>query len=366
MRKSLFILNDKAFGGGAEVVMHNIVNRFCEEYEISVMTLDNGFITEGSIFNGNVKHIASMFKDNPYRRRNPMYYAVCLYNLFQIYLLGKNKYDIAVANKEGRCMKIVSQLKARKKIAWVHVDYKYLYWTKGLFMFTKEVDCMKSFDKVVTVSRAAAESIKEVVGDPGNLCVLYNPIEYKAVQQKSLEAEGVPGHKRPLFVAVGRVERQKNFKTLAKVWAKLSKEYDFEGWIIGDGNQMQEIENILAESRCDCVKLLGHQDNRYKFISRGDVLISTSLWESYGLVLQEALILGVPVITTKCPAVEECFDDRFGLMVDCDEKAIEEGMRYILDNPQILDVYKSNIEKYYKKDDLWVLRLEKIKSLFEE
>ena len=155
----------------------------------------------------------------------------------------------------------------------------------------------------------------------------------------------------------------KNFITLANVCARLSKEFDFELWIVGDGEQRSDIEHILNEAECSCVKLVGMQDNPYKYLKKADVLVSTSLGESYGLVIQEALILGVPVLSTRCPAIEECFDTRFGMLVDCNEEAIENGMRYILEHPECIDRFKSAIQNEYDVESLWDGRLKAIEDL---
>lgn len=273
-------------------------------------------------------------------------------------------YDIVIANKEGSCMKLVSKMQAKKKLAWIHVDYRYLYWTQRIFKADKEVKCMQRFDNVVCVSEAAMESVKKVIGDPGNLCVRYNPIDYYAIETYAKKKDEIHRDEtKPLFVAVGRIAEQKNFLTLAKVCSRLCREYDFELWIVGDGEQRVAVEEIVKSENCNNLKILGMQSNPYKYMAKADFLVSTSLGESYGLVIQEALVLGVPVLATKCPAIEECFDIKFGLLVDCDEAAIEQGLRYILEHPECVAEYKKAIEAEYDKEVLWEQRLQKIEDL---
>ena len=364
--KRLFILNDKVAGGGAEIVMRDIVKYLHNKYDVTVMTLDNDIESAKKIFPNNVTFIPSKFQKTAYHKYNPRRYIAAVNNLIRKAYIQKQKYDIVIANKEGVCMKIVAKMSAEKKLAWVHADYRNAYWTHTVFSAEDEVKCMKRFDSVVCVSDATSESVKEVIGDPGNLCVKYNPIDFMQIKNNAQACTEIKrSNKKLLFVAVGRIVAHKNFLTLAKVCARLSKEFDFELWIVGDGEQRQEIESLLNKANCDCVKILGMQTNPYKYVVKADFLISTSLGESYGLVIQEALILGVPVMTTRCPAIEECFDTRFGLIVDCDEESIEKGMRNILENPDCVDAYRKTINAEYDAETLWEPRLQEIEKIIK-
>lgn len=362
--KRIFILNDKVVGGGAEVVMRNLVTYLHDKYEVTVMTLDNDYASFQKVFPSDVTYIPSKLMDNPYRRTDPRYYSVALINFFRKIGIKRKNYDVVIANKEGPSMKLAAAMKAARKLAWVHVDYQYLYWTRCVFSAAKEVECMQQFDHVVCVSQAAAESVKKVIGDPGNLCVRYNPVNYRTILKNAEAAVDLSrDESKPLFVAVGRIVEQKNFITFAKVCARLSREFEFDVWIVGDGEQRQEVEQILEQEHCSCVHILGMQDNPYKYFAKADCFVCTSVWESYGLVIQEALILGVPVLSTKCPAIEECLDPRFGILVDCNEEAIEAGMRQILEHPELLAEYKKNIAEAYDAASLWEQRLKLIEEL---
>ena len=362
--RRIFIVNDKASGGGAEAVMRDIVKYLNKKYEITVMTLDDDFASFSRVFPENVKYIPAKIKHNTYRRINPLHYVVSIYNRLRTAYIRRRKYDIVISNKEGPCMQLVSKMHAEKKLAWVHVDYQYLYWTHWTFEAAEEVKCMQQFDNVVCVSEAVVKSVKKVIGDPGNLCIRYNPIDYSTIETNAKEKDKVQRNElKPLFVAVGRISEQKNFLTLAKVCSRLSKEFDFELWIVGDGEQRAEVEGFLNRENCHCVKIMGMQSNPHKYLAKADFLVSTSLCESYGLVIQEALVLGVPVLTTRCPAIEECFDTKFGLFVDCEETSIEQGMRYVLEHPECIIEYKKVIETEYDKNALWEPRLQKIEDL---
>lgn len=366
MKKRIFIINDIAAGGGAEIVMRDLINYLRDKYDITLMTLDDDSEGAKKLFGDKVRYLPSKIKANPYSRNNPLYFLTALYNKLRIAAIRKKRFDVAIANKEGPCMKIVSKMAAKKKIGWVHADYNLVYWTHFTYKEGEELQCMKEYDSIVCVSKAAEDGVRAVIGDPGNLCVRYNPIDFTKILERSKLGEGVEkDSSKPLFVAVGRLDPQKNFVTLARVAARLCREFDFEVWIVGEGSDRDAIEKVLKDEGCTSLKLLGMQENPYKYVAKADMLISTSLGESYGLVIQEALILGVPVLSTRCPAIEECLDTRFGLLVDCTEEEIERGMRKILEDPAVIKEYKRNIEAGYERDTLWEKRLSDIEGLIK-
>lgn len=360
----MLIINDYVCGGGAEIVMQNIINFLHDKYYITVMTFDDNMEASKTMYPSNVKYHRMGIVNNPFSRLNPLHYCVSIYNRLKIYTIQKKEYDIVIANKEGQCMKLASKVRAQHRYGWVHVDYQCLYWAKCFFTDKKEVACMQRYDRIICVSQSAADSVKKVIGDPGNIVVRYNPINYKIIQEKAKETIEIS--KEPnklLFVAVGRIVEGKNFKALARVCAKLCKNYEFEVWIVGDGNERTDVERILQNESCSCVKILGMKSNPYPYIAQADFCVSTSSCESYGLVIQEALVLGVPVLTTRCPAIEECFDRQFGMMVDCNDQAIEQGMRYALEHRECVEKYRNAIKQNYNKEALWDERLASIEEL---
>ena len=49
------------------------------------------------------------------------------------------------------------------------------------------------------------------------------------------------------------------------------------------------------------IYFLGYQKNVFKYLTRAECFILTSLWEDPGFVLVEAALAGVPIISSECP-----------------------------------------------------------------
>jgi glycosyltransferase involved in cell wall biosynthesis len=68
------------------------------------------------------------------------------------------------------------------------------------------------------------------------------------------------------------------------------------------------------------VDLIGHLDNPYPILRQADALVLTSQFEAFALVLVEAMVCGVPVVSFDCPfGPSEVLDKgRYGILVPPD------------------------------------------------
>ena len=368
----ILIANDLLKGGGVENVLENLTRYLMQHgYEVTLMIPNCSEYEARSIFGEHIKVYPSMRE-----LKNMKKYSLQWFGDRGLYLIQKQiyrnrlsamKYDVMIALKEGPIMKELAWING-KKYAWVHVDYRFMHWTEGCFKSNdNERKCMQRFDKVVCVSQATADSIIETIGDPGNLCVKYNPINVDRIVRFSKQPCNLQKiSEKFLFVSVGRLDSQKNYFLLLDVCSSLSKKYDFELWIIGDGPDRQGLEEKIQKLSIPNVKLLGNQNNPYPYIKAADAFISVSTWESYGLAIQEALILGVPVITTECPAIKEVFDTRFGLLINNTFSALYDSMDKMIKNPNLCKEYRHNIEQYYNTESLYEKRSRDICNLWEQ
>ncbi|MHC1681568.1 MAG: glycosyltransferase [Clostridiaceae bacterium] len=368
--KKLLFMNDLVYGGGVEKVMLEVVSNLPHnQYDITIITP----YKDENIYNYYSNNTKYLYINEKEKETNSFilkfYYKFIRKIKSFIYRrrINKQKFDCAIAFKEGPCMKYISQLRVSQKLAWIHVDYNILHWTKDMFRGCEEINCMKKFDKVICVSNAVKESVIKNVGDPGNLCVRYNPLDAKEILKKSIDHinEMPPPKDKQLFITVGRLSEVKGYDRLLKVCNQLNRQgYVYELWIIGDGEQEVILREFIKKNRLFNVKLLGVQNNPYKYIKVADWFICSSISESFGVAIQEAIILGVPVITTNCPGACELLDDGLhGIIVENSEEGILNGIKKVLSDLNLKNYYKNKM-----KGNLGYLelgkRLEEIKELF--
>jgi glycosyltransferase involved in cell wall biosynthesis len=150
-------------------------------------------------------------------------------------------------------------------------------------------------------------------------------------------------HKHPLLVTVGRLEHQKGYDRLVKICKNLlGNGYEFELWIIGAGSQGNQLKQYIQENNLMAtVKLLGLQDNPYKYMAQGDLFVCSSRSEGYSTAVTEALILGLPVITTDCSGMAELLKNgECGMITENDDQALYEGLKRVLDDTALLEDYR--------------------------
>jgi glycosyltransferase involved in cell wall biosynthesis len=138
------------------------------------------------------------------------------------------------------------------------------------------------------------------------MLVVENPVISKDIKRLSLESIDTDEQfifKKKVYCAIGRLTAQKNFFELLEGFKKYSKEVDndFNLVILGDGELKKNIITYIQKNNLNNFYLLGFKSNPYKYLSRSDLYISTSLWEEPGHTLIESGYLNVPVLTSNCP-----------------------------------------------------------------
>lgn len=106
-------------------------------------------------------------------------------------------------------------------------------------------------------------------------------------------------NKRVLFV--GRFDYQKQPMEIIRIWQEVyPKHPDWQLDIYGEGEQQQQIEQ--AANRLN-MNIHVHQptEDIFECYRESSILVSTSLFEPFGLVLPEAMSCGVPVVAYDCP-----------------------------------------------------------------
>lgn len=129
------------------------------------------------------------------------------------------------------------------------------------------------------------------------------------------------------FLYIGRLVAVKNIEFIID---KFNKHPELELTIIGFG----ELEEKLKAMAKDNIKFLGAVDNKdlYKHYQRADVFILPSKSEPWGLVVEEALNNGTPVmISNKVGCSEEIINSENGVVFSLDSDDFEEQLSKIRD-----------------------------------
>jgi glycosyltransferase involved in cell wall biosynthesis len=126
-------------------------------------------------------------------------------------------------------------------------------------------------------------------------------------------------HERTSFprnvIYVGRLSVEKNIETLIKAFAELGGLQQFADWgvlVVGDGPARQDLEKLSEQLMPGRVQFLGSVpwDEVPKFFACADLFVLPSLSEPWGLVVNEAMVCGLPVVVSKnCGAACDLIDE---------------------------------------------------------
>ena len=93
------------------------------------------------------------------------------------------------------------------------------------------------------------------------------------------------------------------------------------------------------------VKLLGNKTNPYPYMKKANLFVLPSYHESYGLVLVESMIVGVPVLSTATCAAEEIVGD-LGFVCENSEEGIYSTLKSLLQNTNEIELKKQKLRNY--------------------
>ena len=208
--------------------------------------------------------------------------------------------------------------------------------------------CYEKMDKMVCVSKFGAERLARELDKTIPVEYCYNPIDDKRIVEQGNEQIDLKRSEGVQFVSVGRMSPEKGYSRLLDIVARLKEEgFVFSLWLIGQGPAFEELKEKSNKLKIDdIVFFLGTQQNPHKFTSKADIFICSSFSEGYSTACTEALILGVPVVTTNCSGGEEIINEaECGLLTEMDDNSLYEGIHSILDDPSIVNKWKNSLAK---------------------
>lgn len=197
---------------------------------------------------------------------------------------------------------------------------------------------LRSFGRVVAVSRPLAERMVEAGVPEGKVRVVPNAYETE-VEPWSREAArrelSVPGD--AFHVGwVGRLSREKGPGLLLEALAGLDGEVPWRASLLGSGPLRDRLEARARELGVEGrVRLHGRVPAASRLFPAFDVFVLSSRTEGTPMVLLEAMDAGVPVVATRVGGVPDVAGSGTALLVPpADPRALGEAMRRVHDDPE--------------------------------
>lgn len=355
-KKILIRIGSLRHGGAEKVLVTFLKNLSPEKYEIDLLlNLYSGkylkdvpswvsiyYLNKGEMITTN------RLQDIPQKAFRVIYQSTLnkFPKLLYRYILQNKKYDIEFAAIDGIADEILnSPIRSSKKIVWIHSD---------IFSQTKynNQDLRKFFlfDKILVISDKIMDSfqaISKTEVEKNKIVKIYNPIDADEIRSLSKENLNLEKSKEKVFLSVGTIYPAKGFDRLLRVHKRLIDEgFQHEVWIVGDGYDFPAIEKLVEELNISkTAKLIGFKENPYPYFLQANYYILSSRYEGYPTVLFEAMVLNKPIIATDVSGVKEMLNNgELGYIIQNDEEAIYDGMKYFIESPEVTIKYEQIIQ----------------------
>ena len=395
-RKVLFVVDEKKLGG-VNVVLENLLNNLnLNKLDITLLVLHNtGTALNNLNSNINVIYGTKAFEvidqDFKYLLKSRRYIkaikklilslkikngSINKFILKQREKMNLDKYDVEVAFKSGFCSLFVAYSDASTKINWVHEDYKTYNMTKRYENTFKKV--FEAFDKHIIVSSDAAKSFNNIYHQEEKTIVIENYINEENLKNVSLDNNK---HNKNIYtldkaktniVTLGRFCDEKGFDRLIEAINILKGKLDITKLkvnILGYGEleetlnkqiKQLKLENVIEIYNTQKIKI-----NAYAFLKEHDLFVMPSRSESFGMTRIEALILGVPVLTTNVANSDKLIHKDYGIIVENTTEDLAQGILSLIQNKDKLKELKQNVQNYsYSKENERIIS--EVQKLLEE
>jgi glycosyltransferase involved in cell wall biosynthesis len=174
---------------------------------------------------------------------------------------------------------------------------------------------------------------------------------------------------RKIFLCVGRYIQLKNYHKLIEMWSKLKKDYYL--YLIGEGEEEPTYYKLIRDYNLQNVILIGFKDKTtlFNYYKAADVFIHPTTTDVWGLVINEAMACGLPVITTDmCIAGLELiknYENGFISKVN-DFTSIPVYLNEIVENPELnFKMSNNNLNKikWYTFETMAKVHIETLNKL---
>ena len=244
-------------------------------------------------------------------------------------------------------MAILSKTNTSKIIVGVRNDPKTEYTT-----FLKKKMMLHLYpraDGFVFQTNDAKDYFKNIISCKQT--IIYNAISQDFINYRT------DAQKEKKIVAVGRLHWQKNYPLLINAFEILLKKHDdYKLIIYGEGDERNKLQSLINSKNLNSkVDLAGNVSDIKKFICNSALFVMSSDFEGMPNSLIEAMVLGLPVISTDCPCGgprELIINNKNGLLVEPGNK--EElicAMDKILSNEKLANSIGSEAKKIINKVD---------------
>jgi N-acetylgalactosamine-N,N'-diacetylbacillosaminyl-diphospho-undecaprenol 4-alpha-N-acetylgalactosaminyltransferase len=302
MKKKVFILINTLGTGGAERVVSLLIHSWKNQYNITLVLLTN-LIEYDLPENISVISFNQPFQANGFLTTAKIPMLAWRYKN----LCKKNKVDISISFLKRpnyiSCLSVLLGNKAKIIIS------ERSYFSELLKTFSPVQRRLSVFftkklyphaDLIITNSKLIKTDLEENFNINSRYKVIYNPMNVALIERLKKSKADLSGDSSFNFINVGAFRKEKNHKNLIEAFNKI-RHLNVRLFLLGHRFLKDElilkVKKLQLESQ---IIFLDFDTNPFKYLSKCNCFVLSSDFEGFPNALLEAMVCGLPVISTDC------------------------------------------------------------------
>ncbi|MFD0588422.1 glycosyltransferase [Paenibacillus sp. GCM10027627] len=255
----------------------------------------------------------------------------------------EGSYDAAVGFLEKTPIYyIVDKVEAKTKIGWIHTDYVRMGMDARL-----DEPYFRRLDHIVTVSEECGGTLRrEFANYTGKIKVIQNIVSPAVIRRMSEGKSSALSVGSALtggsirILTIARLHHAKGIDLAIEAASLLvDRGYPIHWTVLGEGGEEEraQLEALIQKRGLESrFKLPGAVDNPYPYLKAADIVVQPSRFEGKSIAIDEAKILGKPIVTTNYSTVtDQIHHGSNGWIVEMQPRAIAEGIGRLIEEPEL-------------------------------
>lgn len=256
-------------------------------------------------------------------------------------------YAVHYTGYERKTVHLFSAMPDTKKIMYVHSDMPREYKARRNFHWPSVEKAYQEFQGIAPIREGLGEHLMAAFNgiDPQKIHVAHNinnieQVLEKAEQPLAFDADTVcnvelselerilNGKSNLIFTNIARFSVEKSLDRLERAFTAFQKTHENAYLILvgGHGDCYNAVHAYAEENGNGKIIIVRSLQNPFPILKKSSALYLTSLHEGLPMTIMEALILGVPVISTDIEGPADFLRQGYGSLVENNEAGIERGM----------------------------------------
>lgn len=255
-------------------------------------------------------------------------------------LTDDQHYDCVIGFRPGICTQIAAfAVNADKQITW---------WHHGAINVDHDnyLEAAEVCDQIAVVSESCHTMlIEEFPTLENKFVVVPNMLDIEAIHNKAEAFK--PYEKRDTFhvVTLCRLSPEKHIENAIFAAKRLKEDgIRFQWHVVGNGDMESSLRKTAEAAGVSDVFLFeGNQTNPYPYLKNASLFVHPSYVESQGIVVLEAMALGIPCVVTKSLGPCEFIEDGVnGILTEQTPESLAEQVLRMIQERSLYEIIKAN------------------------